>query len=163
MTDLFERRLAERLQAHPLPEEIPDLGIRSVRLGERIRRRRIGAAVLAVVLLLIIPAASGLWRLATGTENPPVISPSSPGASGFNRPQNSGSRPRGASAGRRSGSQHRTRSLGVARIRRDRETAERAVRFDHGVRLRARLADSYWRSGPAQCVSRALAERHERA
>jgi hypothetical protein len=25
MTDLFERRLAERLQAHPLPEEIPDL------------------------------------------------------------------------------------------------------------------------------------------
>jgi hypothetical protein len=78
MTDLFERRLAERLQAHPLPEEIPDLGIRSVRLGERIRRRRIGAAVLAVVLLLIIPAASGLWRLATGTENPPVISPSSP-------------------------------------------------------------------------------------
>ena len=50
MTDLFERRLAERLQAHPMPEEIPDLGIRSVRLGERIRRRRIGAAVLAVVL-----------------------------------------------------------------------------------------------------------------
>jgi hypothetical protein len=78
MTDLFERRLAERLQAHPLPEEIPDLGIRSVRLGERIRRRRIGAAVLAVVLLLMIPAASGLWRLATGTENPPVTSPSSP-------------------------------------------------------------------------------------
>jgi len=78
MTDLFERRLAERLQAHPLPEEIPDLGIRSVRLGERIRRRRIGAAVLAVVLLLVIPAASGLWRLASGTENAPVVSPSSP-------------------------------------------------------------------------------------
>jgi hypothetical protein len=78
MTDLFERRLAERLQAHPLPEEIPDLGIRSVRLGERIRRRRIGAAALAVVLLLIIPAAAGLWRLAAGTEEPPVISPTSP-------------------------------------------------------------------------------------
>src|SRR6185437_7152310 len=78
MTDLFERQLAERLQAHPLPEEIPDLGIRSVRLGERIRRRRIGAAVLAVVLLLVIPAASGLWRLASGTENAPVVSPSSP-------------------------------------------------------------------------------------
>src|SRR6185312_16433340 len=78
MTDLFERRLAERLQAHPLPEEIPDLGIRSVRLGERIRRRRIGAVVLALVLLLMIPAASGLWRLATGTEEPPVISPTSP-------------------------------------------------------------------------------------
>ncbi len=78
MTDLFERQLAERLQAHPLPEKIPELGIRSVRLGERIRRRRIGAAVLAVVLLLMIPAASGLWRLATGTEEPPVISPTSP-------------------------------------------------------------------------------------
>ena len=78
MTDLFERQLAERLQAHPLPEEIPALGIRSVRLGERIRRRRIGAAALAVVLLLIIPAAAGLWRLAFDTENPPVISPSSP-------------------------------------------------------------------------------------
>ena len=78
MTDLFERQLAERLQAHPPPEEIPDLGIRSIRLGERIRRRRIGAAVLAVVLLLMIPAASGLWRLATGTEEPPVISPTSP-------------------------------------------------------------------------------------
>jgi hypothetical protein len=78
MTDLFERQLAERLQAHPLPKEIPDLGIRSIRLGERIRRRRIGAAVLAVVLLLMIPAASGLWRLATGTEEPPVISPTSP-------------------------------------------------------------------------------------
>ena len=78
MTDLFERQLAERLQAHRLPEEIPDLGIRSVRLGERIRRRRFGAAALAVVLLLIIPAAAGLWRLAIDTENPPVVSPSSP-------------------------------------------------------------------------------------
>src|SRR5512132_180420 len=78
MTDLFERRLAERLQSHPLPKEIPDLGIRSVRLGERMRRRRIGAVVLAVVVLLIIPAAAGLWRFAAGTEEPPVISPSTP-------------------------------------------------------------------------------------
>jgi hypothetical protein len=78
MTDLFERQLAERLQAHPLPEEIPDLGIRSVRLGERMRRRRIGAVVVALVLLLMIPAVSGLWRLAAGTEDPPVISRSSP-------------------------------------------------------------------------------------
>ena len=46
MTDLFERQLAERLQAHPLPDEIPDLGIRSMRLGERMRRRRIGAVVM---------------------------------------------------------------------------------------------------------------------
>jgi hypothetical protein len=78
MTDLFERHLAERLQAHLLPEEIPDLGIRSVRLGERMRRRRIGAVVVALVLLLMIPAVSGLWRLAAGTEDPPVISRSSP-------------------------------------------------------------------------------------
>ncbi len=78
MTDLFERRLAERLQAHPLPEEIPDLGTRSVRLGERMRRRRIGAVVVALVLLLMIPAAAGLWRFAAGTEEPPVISPTTP-------------------------------------------------------------------------------------
>jgi len=78
MTDLFERQLAERLQAHPLPQEIPDLGIRSVRLAERMRRRRIGAVVVALVLLLMIPAVSGLWRLAAGTEDPPVISRSSP-------------------------------------------------------------------------------------
>lgn len=73
MTDLFERRLAERLQAHPLPEEIPDLGIRSVRLGERMRRRRITAVVVVVAVLLMVPAASGLWRLAADTG--PVISP----------------------------------------------------------------------------------------
>ena len=60
MTDLFERQLAERLQAHRLPEEIPDLGIRSVRLGERIRRRRIGAVVLALVLLLVDVLSAGL-------------------------------------------------------------------------------------------------------
>ena len=80
MTDLFERQLAERLQAHPLPEEIPDLGIRSVRLGERIRRRRIGAVVLVLVVLLMIPAAAGLWRRAAGTDDPPVVTRPSPSA-----------------------------------------------------------------------------------
>ena len=78
MTDLFERQLAECLQAHPLPEEIPDLGARSVRRGERIRRRRIGAVVLVLVVLLMIPAASGLLRRATGTGDLPVISRPSP-------------------------------------------------------------------------------------
>src|SRR5436190_16566064 len=77
MTDLFERRLAERLQAHPLPEEIPNLGKRSVQLAERMRRRRIGAVVVALFVLLMIPAAAGLWRLASGTEESPVISPAS--------------------------------------------------------------------------------------
>lgn len=76
MTDLFERRLAERLQAHPLPDEIRDLGIRSVQLGERMRRRRIAGVVLAIAVLLMIPAAVGLWRHAAGTYEPPVISPS---------------------------------------------------------------------------------------
>jgi len=76
VTDLFERRLAERLQAHPLPDEILDLGIRTVRLGERMRRRRIAGVVLAIAVLLMIPAAVGLWRHAAGTEEPPVISPS---------------------------------------------------------------------------------------
>jgi hypothetical protein len=78
MTDLFERRLAELLQAHPLPEEIADLGTRSVRLGERMRRRRTIAVVVVVSVLLLIPAASGLWRLAADTEESPAISPSSP-------------------------------------------------------------------------------------
>lgn len=77
MTDLFERRLAERLQAHPLPEDIPDLGIRSVRLGQRMRRRHLGALVAALVLLLIIPAAAGIWRVAVSTHEPPVTSPTS--------------------------------------------------------------------------------------
>jgi hypothetical protein len=78
MTDLFERQLAERLQAHPLPDEIPDLGIRSMRLGERMRRRRIGAVVMVLAVLLMVPAAAGLWRFAAGTREPPVSSPSSP-------------------------------------------------------------------------------------
>jgi hypothetical protein len=80
MTDPFERRLAERLHAHPLPDEIPDLGIRSAQLGERMRRRRrrIVAVVLAVAVLLMIPAAARLWRLAAGTEESLVISPATP-------------------------------------------------------------------------------------
>jgi hypothetical protein len=100
MTDLFERRLAERMQAHPLPEEIPDLGIRSMQLGERMRRRRIGGVILAVVVLLMIPAAAGLWRLASGTTEPPVISPSTPPAQAPQGPQtvilDLGHRPQGA-------------------------------------------------------------------
>jgi DNA-directed RNA polymerase specialized sigma24 family protein len=44
-------------------------------------------------------------------------------------------------------------NVSLAPIWEDRETADRAVRFDHGIWLRARLADSYRRSGPAQCVS----------
>ena len=40
MTELFEQRLSERLRAHPLPEEVSDLGLRSVRLGQRMRRRQ---------------------------------------------------------------------------------------------------------------------------
>ncbi|HJY44915.1 MAG TPA: hypothetical protein VJ301_09830, partial [Propionibacteriaceae bacterium] len=77
MTDLFERRLAERLQAHPLPEDIPDLGIRTVRLGQRMRRRRIGAVVVGLVVLLMIPVASGLLGGAANTEYPPAIGRSS--------------------------------------------------------------------------------------
>jgi hypothetical protein len=77
MTDLFEHQLAERLQAHPLPDEISDLGIQSVRLAERIRRRRIGAVVVVLAVLLMIPVA-GLWRVAAGTGDPPVISGSTP-------------------------------------------------------------------------------------
>ena len=71
MTDLFERRLAQRLQAHPLPEEIPDLGTRSVRLGERMRRRRIGAVVVVLAVLLMVPTAAGLWRFAADAGNRP--------------------------------------------------------------------------------------------
>jgi hypothetical protein len=78
MTDLFERRLAQRLQAHPLPEEIPDLGTRSVRLGERMRRRRLGAVVVVLAVMLMVPAAAGLWRFAADAGEPPVSSRTSP-------------------------------------------------------------------------------------
>lgn len=39
--------MSERLHAHPLANEIPDLGIRSVRLARRMQRRRIGAIAVA--------------------------------------------------------------------------------------------------------------------
>ena len=145
MTDLFERQLAERLHAHPLPDEIPDLGIQSVRLAERIRRRRIGAVVVVLAVLLMIPVA-GLWRVAAGTGDPPVIS-------GFYRPDHRDPRPFVSPGGRCSGSQHCTRKVGLAPIGGDRETAGWAVRFDRGIWLRARLADSYRKRIPAQCVS----------
>jgi hypothetical protein len=100
MTDLFERRLAERLQAHPLPEEVSDIGARSVRLGERMRRRRIGAVVVVLAVLLMIPAASGFWRLAADTEEAPAISPSAPPAQASTGPKtvilDLGNRPLGA-------------------------------------------------------------------
>jgi hypothetical protein len=87
MTDLFERQLAERLQAHPLPKEIPGIGMGSVRLAERIRRRHIAAVVVVVVALLVIPSAAGLWRLALDTEEPPVINPPPPPPSAFAGPR----------------------------------------------------------------------------
>ena len=115
MTDLFERRLAERLQAHPLPEEVSDLGTRSVRLGERMRRRRIGAVVVVLAVLLMVPAAAGLWRLqpVRGTARE---QPLEPAASDFHWRESGDTRPRAYHAGRSSGSQHRTRRFAIAPI-----------------------------------------------
>jgi hypothetical protein len=78
MTDLFEQQLAERLHAHPLPEEQPDLGARSVRRAQAIRRRRLASLVLAIVVLLITPAGIYSWFRASGTEAPLVGRPTPP-------------------------------------------------------------------------------------
>ena len=99
MTDLFERRLAERLQAHPLPEEIPDLGTRSVRLGERMRRRRIGAVVRGLGRPVDGPGRS--WTVAVcgryrGTARE---QPHEPAASDFHWRENGDPRPRAISLG----------------------------------------------------------------
>jgi hypothetical protein len=59
------------------------------------RRRRIGVTVVVLVVLLMIPLASGLWRLAAGTKDPPVISRTSPPPQAFATwPVSAGSPPR---------------------------------------------------------------------
>ena len=75
MTEQLEQRLSERLHAHPLPEEQFDLGIRSVRLGQRMRRRRIGLVVTILIVLITIPGAAR-WLQASNTDAPPVTSSS---------------------------------------------------------------------------------------
>ena len=78
MTEQLEQRLSERLHAHPLPEEQFDLGMRSVRLGQRMRRRRIGAVVAILIVLITIPGAAARWLQASNTDAPPVTSSSTP-------------------------------------------------------------------------------------
>ena len=71
MTEHFEHRLSERLHAHPLPAELPDLGMRSMRLGQRMRRRRIGAVAAVLIVLVSIPGAAG-WLSGSNADRPPV-------------------------------------------------------------------------------------------
>lgn len=77
MTDPFERRLAERLQARPLPAEIPDLGRTSVRRGQRLRRRRVAGVVGVLVVLLALPGIGRALLGRSSSEPPPVASRSS--------------------------------------------------------------------------------------
>lgn len=80
MTERFEQQLAERLQAHPLPNEVPDLGMRSARLGQRMRRRRIAAVAALLIMLIALPGfAISRWR-AWMTDVPPVTTASTPPA-----------------------------------------------------------------------------------
>jgi hypothetical protein len=69
MTEMFERRLSDRLHAHPLPDELADLGMRSVRRGQRMRRRRFGAVVAVLVALIAIPGAAG-WLGGSKADGP---------------------------------------------------------------------------------------------
>jgi hypothetical protein len=82
MTDLFERQLSEALHAQALPEDVPDLGPRSVRLGQRMRRRRIATIAAAVVLLLIVPGAARTWLQTPKSDAPPVTNTAAPQQSG---------------------------------------------------------------------------------
>ena len=78
MSELSEDLLSERLHAHPLPDEVADLARRSIRQGERTRRRQIGAAVVVVVLLLAIPGITAALLRVSNTDRPPVTTPSTP-------------------------------------------------------------------------------------
>src|SRR5687768_12241083 len=85
MTELFEDQLSERLHARPLPAEVPGLGMRSMRLGQRMRRRRIGAVVAVLIVLVTIPGAAG-WLSGPNADRPPVTN--SPTASASVAPNN---------------------------------------------------------------------------
>jgi len=87
MTERLERQLSDHLHAHPLPEEMPDLGMRSVQLGQRMRRRRISAIIAALVLLITIPGTAAWLRL-SDADGPLVTSSST--ASLPTAPRNTG-------------------------------------------------------------------------
>jgi hypothetical protein len=76
MTDLFERQLADQLQSRPLPNEIPGLAQHSIALGQRIGRRRVAGVALALVLLLIVPAAAWTATHRFDADPEPVRRPS---------------------------------------------------------------------------------------
>jgi hypothetical protein len=76
MTDLFERQLADQLQRRPLPHEVPGLAQHSIALGQRIRRRRVAGVALALVLLLVVPAAAWTATHRLSADPEPVQTPS---------------------------------------------------------------------------------------
>lgn len=78
MNQQFEQQLTERLHAHPDPEPATSLDLTSIALGERMRRRRIGAVVAVLVLLLAIPGVTATWMRVSNTDRPPVTSPTTP-------------------------------------------------------------------------------------
>lgn len=72
MTESLERLLAERLQARPLPPMVPDLGGRSVRRGQRLRRRRVAGLVGVLVVLLTVPGITGSLLHRSSSDLAPV-------------------------------------------------------------------------------------------
>jgi hypothetical protein len=87
MTDLFERELADRLHAHPLPDEIAGLASHSIQRGQRIRRRRIAAAAAVLVLVLMVPATAWTWLRSLDSDAPPVSPTTSASATQWTGPR----------------------------------------------------------------------------
>ena len=78
MNEPFEEELAERLHARPGPEPATALHLTSVARGEQMRRRRIGAAIGVLVLLLAAPGIAEAWMRVANTDRPPVATSTHP-------------------------------------------------------------------------------------
>lgn len=61
-----------------MPDELPELGLRSMQRGRAIRRRRMESLALALVIMLLIPGGIYSWLRASETKAPPVDRPTTP-------------------------------------------------------------------------------------
>lgn len=79
MSENLERRLSERLHAHPVTDELPGLAARSVQRAHAIRRRRLAGVVGALLLLLILPRTAQVL-LDGRSDSPPATTVPGPTA-----------------------------------------------------------------------------------